>query len=119
MASPQALFGLINEIIILLLGLLLAFLALTGRFAWNLRREFWIVLAVALCLLGMRTVLRAGKYSTRWLHLVRGASFVIVGVIMLVVLVAPLAHMQTLLTAAGVVLALRGLLGAVLALRAP
>jgi hypothetical protein len=119
MLKPPALFGLLIEVVVLLLGLLLAQLGLTGRFVWSLRREGWILLAAVLLALGVRSLLRAGRYVSRWLHYTRGGSFVIVGVLMFVILVAPFAHMPWLLTAAGVVLALRGLIGAVLVLRTP
>ncbi len=117
MLKPQALFGLMIELIVLLLGLLLALLALSGRLTWNQRQEVWMVLAAALFAMGVRGILRAGQYSTRWLNLTRGASFVLVAVIMFAVLVTPLEKMRFLLAAAGGVLALRGLISAVLVLR--
>ena len=117
MLKPQALFGLMIEVVVLMLGLLLVQLALTGKFAFNLRREMWIVLAAFLLVVGVRTILRAGRYTTRWLHWTRGGSFVAVALLMFGVLIAPFSAMPMLLATAGIVLAVRGLVSAVLVLK--
>lgn len=118
MLKPQSLFSLLVEIVVLLLGLLLVQLALTGRFVWGARRPMWLALALVLIALGARTLFRAGRYVSRWLHYVRGVSFVAVGLLMLVVLLAPL-QVPVLLAAAGSILAIRGLVCTVLLWRFP
>jgi hypothetical protein len=117
MLKPQTLLNLLIEIVMLLLGLLLMMVGATGRFNFIHREGAWLVVAAVLMAIGVRTLLRAGRYATRWLTYTRGLSFALVGALMFVILVAPFAQARWLIATAGVILALRGLVTAVLLLR--
>ena len=101
-----------------LLGLLLISVAAMGRFLWDRKSEMWVLLGALLFVLGVRAWLRAGKYVTRWEHRVRGASLALLGICMLTITLAPYGWIAALLGTAGGVLALRGVVMAVLLLRA-
>jgi len=118
MQSPAKLIRLGQELVFVLLGLLLISVAATGQFLWDPRSQMWIALGALLFVLGVRAWLRAGKYVTRWEHRVRGASLVLLGICMLTITLAPYGWIAALLGTAGGVLALRGVVMAVLLLRA-
>jgi hypothetical protein len=117
MLSPAKLIRLGQELVFVLLGLLLIIVAALGRFLWDPKSQMWIVLGALLFVMGVRAWLRAGKYVTRLEHRVRGASLVLLGVCMLTITLAPYGWIAALLGAAGGVLALRGVVMAVLVLR--
>jgi hypothetical protein len=123
MLTPANLFRMMSEFVFILLGGVLAWLGLTDRFVYsakfNPRSPAWLVLAAALIYWGGRAwvkTARAARTSDRLVAQVGGASLVLVGFMMLsLVLLESRASM--ILAAAGAVLAIRGLAGAVLSLR--
>jgi len=118
MLQPATLLRLVQELVFVMLGLLLIRVAALGRFHWDRRSEVWIGLGALLFVLGLRAWMRAGKYVTRWQHIVRGVSLTIVGTLMLAITLAPFTWIGPLLGTAGGVLALRGVVTAGLVLRA-
>lgn len=119
MRNVNQLFRLMNEILFVLVGGMLVLFGLTGRFFLP-RRTSWLVLAAVLILWGLRTWRkgRAGLGSgERAVFRIGGASLAIVGAIMVAIVWAPFGWAGWLLTAAGGVFVLRGLVASVIAVR--
>ena len=83
MLSTNTLLRLFNELVLLLLGGLLVWVALSGRFFPDRRSTPWLGLGVFLLYWGFRAAARAGRYASRWEHYVRGGSLALVGLVML------------------------------------
>jgi hypothetical protein len=112
--TPQ-LFRLISEMIFMLAGALLLWVALTNQYLFNARRPSWLVLAVILVLWGLRTWRRARIVAVRWLKLgerIGSLSLVAVGLIMLSLAWVPLLWAGPLLAIAGGIFIARGLVNA-------
>jgi hypothetical protein len=117
MLTVPRLLGLFIEVIFVLLGLLIAWLAFSGRVFFDRHSISWIILAAALILWGLRALQKTGQWSQRWQNLVRGASLALVGVTMLAAVGAPFSWVGPMIAAAGLLLVARGLLSSVLILR--
>lgn len=120
MLSPGNLFRLVNEVVFVLLGLLLVWLVLSGRYFFNRRAPNWIALGAFLVYWGLRVWRRAGRDAARGecaAGTVRGASLLLVGATMLGVAWLPFRWVAPLLAAAGGILVVRGLVSAVLVVR--
>jgi hypothetical protein len=120
MLTPLRLFRLINELIFVLLGALLLWLAATGRYFFDPRRPAWLVLGAVLVFWGVRLLMRTGRYATlggRAVEQIRGASLAVVGALMISLAWMSLRWAGVLLGAAGGILILRGLASAALSLR--
>jgi hypothetical protein len=119
--NPIRLVQLFSEVVMLLLGLLLAILALAGHFTVPAGVGLWLALGAVLVFWGARTWLRKNRYAkttarvTQW---VRGGSLVLAGAVMIAMTWMPLGLARSMLVAVGVILAARGLIGAVFAARA-
>ncbi len=120
MLSPANLFRLLNELVFVLLGVLLVWVAVTGRFSYSFNRRgpAWIGLGVFLVYWGLRAWLRAGRNASRGEAAVRGASLALVGALMLGIALLPFRWSAALLGAAGGILAVRGLVSTALVARA-
>ncbi|HEX4641880.1 MAG TPA: hypothetical protein VH161_00385 [Candidatus Acidoferrales bacterium] len=123
MLTPANLFRMMSEFIFILLGGVLAWLGLSNRFLYasnfNPLSPAWLALGAALIYWGARAWLktaRAARTSDRVVAQVGGGSLILVGVMMLS-LVFFISKVSIILAAAGAVLAIRGLVGAVLSLR--
>ena len=117
MTSTTQLFRLMNEVVFVLLGALLAWAAFTGHYYFNPRSMMWILLAGLLVAYG--AVAAMWSSGPRSIAIVRGASLIIVGLIMLALSHVILRWVQPMLIIAGAALALRGLIVAVLVMRNP
>ncbi len=117
MFRPAKLFRLLNELVFVLLGVLLVWVAMTGRYFFNRRAPAWVSLGAFLIYWGLRAWLRAGRGDSRAEHRVRGGSLTLVGAMMLGIAFLPFTWIAPLLGAAGGVLAVRGLVTAVLVAR--
>lgn len=111
-ATASYLFRLLNEIVVFLLGALLALLAASHRLHPSRQASMWILLGVILIYWGARAGMRPAPRSTGWQDRLRGASFILAGALMLPIAILP-GFTSLLLGAAGAVLALRGLVMAV------
>lgn len=118
MASTVQLFRLFNEFIFVLLGGLVMFVGATGRFLFNPRQPGWLVLSALVMFLGISALVMRRTAVPRGAVLVRGISLILVGAIMVSMAWATMRVITVLLVTAGFVLALRGLIGGVLMLRA-
>ncbi|MGB2623202.1 MAG: hypothetical protein WA857_07570 [Candidatus Acidiferrum sp.] len=114
MLTPQRVLRLLIEVIFLLLGVLVIWLALTGRILVERHRVSWLVLSVVLILWGLRALYGSKKWWARWENWTRGLSLTLLGAVMLAISRVPFEWVAPLLAAAGVVMALRGIVGAVL-----
>jgi hypothetical protein len=120
MASPTNLLRLVIEFVFILLGALLLWVGLSGHFLFgrfDRRSVLWIALGFVVLYAGVRALARAGRSAMATQDRIRGASFGLLGLMMLGVAGLPFGYVQPLLGAAGVVLILRGLASAVMVLR--
>jgi hypothetical protein len=117
MLTPQSALRLMIEVIFVLLGGLVVWLALTGRILVERNKPSWFILSGALILWGLRTLLGVKQWWARWEHWTRGLSLVLLGLVMLAISRVPFLWIGPLLAAAGVVLAIRGIIGTALVLR--
>ena len=108
------------ELLLLLLGILVALLATTGRYAVPHHSASWMGLSGFLIYWGLRAWRRRGRFGAPWASaatVVRGGSLVLVGAVMLAMVWLPFRYAAWLLVVAGGILALRGLAGLWLATR--
>ncbi|HUJ30606.1 MAG TPA: hypothetical protein VLY23_04955 [Candidatus Acidoferrum sp.] len=117
MRSAASLFTLLNEFIMLLLGALLLLLALTRTMALPSRPFVLTVLGAVFIFWAARAWSRPAPKASNLEAGVRAASLGIVGVLLVAIPLLSLGHAGVLLAIAGAVLVIRGILGAVLALR--
>ena len=107
--SPAYLFPLLNELVFVLLGVLLVFIALLRRFALPPHSIAWAGVGVILLYWGLRIWIRSMRTHPRLPSGIRAASLALVGAIVLAIAVLPYSFAEPLLAAAGGVLVLRGL----------
>jgi hypothetical protein len=117
MLTPQSVLRLMIEIIFVLLGGLVVWLALTGRIFVERNKPSWFILSGALILWGLRALFGTRQWWARWEYWTRGLSLILVGVVMLAISRVPSLWIGPLLAAAGVVLGVRGIIGTVLVFR--
>jgi hypothetical protein len=118
MLTPQRALRLMIEVIFLLLGVLVLWLALTGRLPYEQRhRPSWLMLSGALILWGLRALYGPNKWWARWENWTRGLSLTLLGVVLLAIARVPTLWVAPLLTTAGVLMSLRGIIGAALVFR--
>src|SRR5271157_38597 len=117
MLSPARLTELMVELVFLLLGTLVVWLGVSGRISFDRRSVSWLVLSVALLAWGLLALARPGQWRARWQKWNRGLSLLLLGAIMLAATRVPFLWVGRLLALAGLVLILRGLIGAILIFR--
>jgi uncharacterized membrane protein HdeD (DUF308 family) len=118
MLTPQRALRLMIEVIFVLLGVLVVWLALAGRISDEQRHNVrWLILSGALILCGLRALYGPNKWWARWENWTRGLSLTLLGVVMLAISRVPFPWVAPLLATAGVLMCLRGILGAALAFR--
>jgi hypothetical protein len=115
--TPDKSLRLSIEVIFILLGGLVIWLGATHHIFFDRRRASWLILSIALILWGARALYRPGKYWSRWENWTRGASLLLLGVVMLAISRVPFPWVGPLLSLGGVLLLLRGLAGSVLVFR--
>jgi hypothetical protein len=117
MLTPQRALRLMIEVIFVLLGVLVVWLALTGRILVERHRPSWLILSGALILWGLRALYGPNKWWARGENWTRGLSLALLGVVMLAVSRVPFVWVGRLLATAGVLMVLRGILGAAFVFR--
>jgi len=117
MLKPDRLLQLFIELVFVLLGVLIVWLGLTNHIFFDRSGAGWSVLSVALILWGLRALYKPGQWWARWQIWTRGLSLVLVGVVLLAIARVSILWVGKLLALAGVLLALRGFIGAGLALK--
>jgi|ERR1700722_6695464 hypothetical protein len=117
MLRPEQLIRMVIELIFMLLGGLVVWLGLTNQIFADPRKPAWLILAVALIVWGAYAFARPARAwlaGERW---TRGVSLILLGIVMLVIAHAPFGMIGKLFAVAGVILALRGIVGMALILR--
>jgi hypothetical protein len=117
MLTPERLLRLMIELIFVMLGALIAWLALVRGISVDRHGVSWLILSVALILWGLRALYRPGQWWLRWENWTRGLSLSLLGILMLAISRVPFLWVAPMLAAAGGLLALRGIIGCGLALR--
>jgi len=117
MLTPQRALRLMIELIFVLLGGLVVWLALTGRTLVERNKPSWFILSGALILWGLRALYSPNKWWARWENWTRGLSLILLGLVTLAISRVPLLWVGPLLAAAGVLMAARGIIGTVLVFR--
>ena len=117
MLTPERLLRLMIELIFIMLGGLIAWLALVRHIAVDRHGVSWLILSVALILWGLRALYKPGQWWLRWENWTRGLSLSLLGILMLAISRVPFLWVAPMLAAAGGLLALRGSIGCALVLR--
>lgn len=118
MLNTANLLRLINEFIVLLLGVFLILLASARTIAFPSRTGVWIALGVILIYWGVRAWARPELPALRKQATIRGGSLVLVGLVIVQVPLMPVRFEAVLLGLAGAILVVRGILGGILLARA-
>ena len=116
--KPARMVQIFSELVMLVLGLLLILLALSGRFYVLHELALWIGLGALLMVWGLRTWLRRGQMNmplARAMQWVRGGSLVLAGLVMIAMAWLPLGNAPLMLAIVGGILAVRGLIGSAIA----
>jgi hypothetical protein len=114
--KPGRLMQLFSEFVMFVLGFLIVFLASTRRFALPSSRAVLVALGAVLVVWGVRVWLRRVKMerpAARALQGVRAWSLALAGTVLILMIWFP--NQPLMLATVGAILAVRGLLGAVLA----
>jgi hypothetical protein len=117
MLRPEQLIRVVIELIFVLLGGLVVWLGLTNQIFFDRRTPAWLILSIALILWGAYAFARPGRGWLRGERWTRGVSLVLLGIVMLAITRVPFLMIGKLFAVAGVILALRGLVGIGLILR--
>ncbi|HKM66653.1 MAG TPA: hypothetical protein VJX70_05760 [Candidatus Acidoferrum sp.] len=117
MLSPARLTQLLTEVVFLLLGALVVWLAANQRVYFDRHGVGWLVLSVGLLAGGLLAVAKPGQFWAKWQKWNRGGSLILLGLLMLAISRAPFDWVVKLLAVAGIVLVARGLFGSLLILR--
>jgi hypothetical protein len=119
MLTPERMLRATVELIFVLLGTLVAWLALGGRILERLDRHsrMWLILSIVLILWGLRALYKPGQWWGRWENWTRGLSLVLLGILMLAITRVPFTWVGPMLAAGGAVLVLRGIVAITLLLR--
>jgi hypothetical protein len=117
MLTPDKSLRLSIEVIFILLGGIVVWLGITGHIFFDRRGIGWLLLSIALIVWGTRALYQPDKYWARWENMTRGASLLLMGIVMLAISRVPFLWVGKLLAVGGVLLLLRGLAGSVLVFR--
>jgi hypothetical protein len=115
--TPDKTLRLSIEFIFVLLGALVIWLGATQHIFFDRRRISWLLLSIALILWGGRALYRPGKYWSPTENFTRGLSLLLLGAVMLAISRVAFSLVGPLLSVAGLLLLLRGLVGSVLVFR--
>jgi hypothetical protein len=118
MPTTATLFRLLNEFILLLLGLMLILIALTRTLGLPVYPAALLILGVVLIYWGARVLLRPRQPADHWPTRIQAGSLMLVGFLVLGIRLLPLRYTALSVALAGGVLMLRGITVAVLLARA-
>jgi len=117
MLRPEQLIRVVIELIFVLLGGLVVWLGVTNQIFFDRRTPAWMTLSVALILWGVYAFARPARGWLRGERWTRGVSLVSLGIVMLLITRVPFLMIGKLFAVAGVILALRGIVGMALILK--
>jgi hypothetical protein len=118
MLSPDRVMRVTIEALFVALGALVVWLGATRHIFFDRSSLGWLGVAVLLILWGARGLWKPTRLLTRAENWTRGLSLVTIGLLMAAISRVPVAWVAPALAGTGAVLAMRGLIGAVLILRA-
>jgi hypothetical protein len=114
MLNPARMSQSIVELVFVLLGALVMFLGVNQRIYFDRHGIAWLVLGVALIAWGLFALAKPGQWWAKWQKWNRGGSLILLGGVMLVISHVPFLWVPKLLVVAGLILAVRGILGSFL-----
>ena len=117
MLTPQQVLRITIEIIFVLLGGLVVWLGLSAHILFDRRKPGWLALSIAVILWGLRALYKPVQWWSRTEQWTRGLSLTLLGALMLAIARVPFPFVGPLVALAGVLLAIRGLIGATLIFR--
>jgi hypothetical protein len=117
MLTPAKLTQITVELVFVLLGGLVIWLGYHGQINFNPSTPLWIALSVGALAWGVLAIARQGQWWMRWQKWNRGGSMVVLGLLMLSIGRVPFSAAGKVLMLCGIVLVLRGLIGALLILK--
>ena len=117
MLTPDRLLRVMIELIFVLLGGLVAWLALRRHILVDRHGRMWLLLSVVLILWGLRVLYEPGQWWARWENWTRGLSLALLGALMLAITRVPFAWVEPMLVGGGAILVLRGVVASTLLLR--
>lgn len=118
MLSSERLLRIMVEAIFVLLGVLVVWLGLTGRIFFDRRSLGWLAVSAIVLVWGVRGLYEPSRVLSRGENWSRGISLAVLGAVMLAIARVPFGWVGLLLALAGVVLAVRGIVGVALVARA-
>ncbi len=117
MLTPERLLRFTIELIFVLLGFLVIWLAWARRIYVDRHGTPWLILGSALIVWGLRAVYKPRQWWLRWENWTRGLSLALLGVLMLVISRVPFLWVGPMLGACGGLLVLRGVIATYLIFR--
>jgi len=117
MLSPVRFTELLIEVVFLLLGALVVWLAINQQIYFDRHGRSWLMLSFAMVAWGLLALARPGRFWAKWQKWNRGGSLVLLGLVMFAMARVPFEWVVKLLAAAGLILIARGILGSFLILR--
>jgi hypothetical protein len=108
MLTPERLLRVSIEMIFVLLGALVTWLVVRGRISVDRHGKAWLILSLVLILWGLRVVYKPELWWARLETWMRGLSFVLLGILMLVITRVPFSWVGPMLAAGGAILMVRG-----------
>jgi hypothetical protein len=117
MLTPERLLRVTIELIFVLLGALVAWLALRRHIFVDRHGKMWLILSVVLIIWGLRVLYKPGQWWTHWENWTRGLSLALLGALMLAIIRVPFGWVEPMLVAGGGILVLRGIVASALLFR--
>jgi len=117
MLTPERLLRVMIELIFVLLGGLVAWLALRVHILVDRHGRMWLILSVVLILWGLRVLYKPGQWRAHGESWTRGLSLALLGALMLAITRVPFAWVEPMLAAGGAILVARGVVASTLLLR--
>jgi len=114
MLSTDRLLRVIVELLFFFLGGLVVWLGATHHIFFDRHSLGWLAVSVILVLWGARGLFKPAKFLSRGENWTRSTSLVLLGLVMVAISRVPVEWVGPLLAVVGVLLALRGLVGALL-----
>ncbi len=114
MISTDRWLRIIVELLFVFLGALVVWLGVTKHIFFDRRSLGWLAVSIVLVLWGARGLYKPAKFLSRAENWNRAASLILLGLVMLAMSRVPFALVAPMLAVVGVLLAVRGLVGALL-----
>jgi len=118
MLTPARLTQITVELIFILLGALVIWLGVHQQINFNPRSVSWLAISIGVIAWGALTLSKSSsQWWMRWQKINQGGSMIVLGLLMLSIGRVPFGWAGKFLALCGVVLILRGVIGAMLILR--